>query len=348
MPEARPVIDRICNHFIRLKSMHSFNGNRFAQTAGCFAFFQADQGNGLPGAASHIYQRHVPPKGTGLYTNRHVESAEGQPLVHENPLLVWLCHSATSTHCQQCVKPLFDAVNAVSHPCRKPIFYCQHCKSVLYCSRECAQKAWRLYHHRQCKSSMVGLGLGRFEFDLRARFIFQAQAGRQSFTLNRFVNKDTFFSTLGSKERICFALAAMIEAKMLHILGDEVLDDHSFLSTAMWLLKFKIVDNINSFVLERTECDSTSGPKSQKLGHIIYLTTSMINHSCEPNCLIEFENARAVVRPKQDLKVGQELLISYLPGNLLQNRPETRRLLKAIFYFDCQCGHCRSNDSEIN
>jgi hypothetical protein len=266
-----------------------------------------------------LYSTESDLKGAGLYSSKTLNPDQVDTLLHEPPLLSWMISSTWFTTCQHCSRPLPTDLIRLPYVCRR-------CHSRSYCSEQCARSAWTLSHRFECDTfANVALPLGRLEFDVKAALIHSNQASAE---LDQFVQKSTFFASLGVKERLCFAFTAMLESRLVASFGPLQMDS---VKLSVWLLRFKIIDNINSFQLES---------HGRNVGHVIYLCTSLINHSCRPNCAIDFDGTCARIRPQQRIKVGDELTISYLPSHLLHDRLAARRLLRTIFYFDCQCGFC--------
>ena len=75
----------------------------------------------------------------------------------------------------------------------------------------------------------------------------------------------------------------------------------------------------------------------------VYLTASLFNHSCSPNCVAIFEGTRVSVRVIQPISEGVEVCISYIDQALpLDTRAEE---LWAKWRFVCDCPRCSSVNS---
>lgn len=297
-----------------------------------------------PFVAGPVRRRDFPGKGAGLYTSQALQA--GQRLMAESPLLSWLSSDHLEDYCDLCAGRLGFRRLA-----------CERCLTAFYCSDACRRAAFTRYHRIECDLSAAGLRLGKLQFDLRA-VCTKLSEGRaapndedhtcrsdpdhlrdalgETSSFEAFAQKQTFFGALGPKERLCFAFVALVELRLLQQLGIDPPDAEHLL---LQLYRFKIVDNINSFVLEDERCAD-----GRPIGHVIYQRTSLLNHSCRPNCGVSFAGNHSLVRAKRDLRPGEELLISYLPADQLADRGHARRLLKAFFYFDCECGRCIQAD----
>lgn len=287
-----------------------------------------DSGTSLPDNLGCINSTE---KGCGLSTCETISPESPESIILEAPLLVWMASSTCFTRCQHCARPL--STDGIRLP-----YLCRNCHSQSYCSKDCARSAWASAHRFQCLTfATFALPLGRIEFDLTAAF--RHLTLNCSNQLDQFTRKQTFFKSLGVKERLCFAFASVLETYLIQIWNiDDQIIDLQLLSE--WLVRFKIVDNINSFQLETSE--PLDHDATTPIGHAIYLYASLLNHSCRPNCSIDFDGTCARVRAQRFIRAGQELTISYLPSHLLIDRCQARTLLKTIFYFDCQCDVCEA------
>ncbi len=83
-------------------------------------------------------------------------------------------------------------------------------------------------------------------------------------------------------------------------------------------------------------------PDVCKIG--IYPLTSLFNHSCDPNVgRANLTDGRLVIMATKDLKVGDELFMSYgyeFTTNDLEDRQEN---LAASYLFNCECIACENN-----
>lgn len=79
--------------------------------------------------------------------------------------------------------------------------------------------------------------------------------------------------------------------------------------------------------------------------------TSMLNHSCRPNCTHYFvsgvgKSPKLVMRALQDIEEGEEIVYSYVP--LYKSTAERKALLRRAYAFDCSCPRCEEgSDSTI-
>ena len=87
-----------------------------------------------------------------------------------------------------------------------------------------------------------------------------------------------------------------------------------------------------------------------RLGTGIYGAASLMNHSCNPNCIQTFVGNTIVIKAAKDIKAGQELTISYGPLFSKVKWEERQFILKHQYFFTCHCEKCRDgpeDDSDI-
>ena len=89
---------------------------------------------------------------------------------------------------------------------------------------------------------------------------------------------------------------------------------------------------------------------NNRIGNKIYLSLSLINHSCDPNAgwqntdeSYDYEELRA----RRDIWKGEEITSSYLTNfEALTNNKEKRQEKLQDWGFDCNCEHCENFEEE--
>lgn len=85
------------------------------------------------------------------------------------------------------------------------------------------------------------------------------------------------------------------------------------------------------------------------IGLGLFPLTSLMNHSCNPNCVHHFSLSTAipntarstpklVMRALKDIKAGEELTYSYV--DLYQSTASRRQQLRHAYFFHCECQRC--------
>jgi SET and MYND domain-containing protein len=68
------------------------------------------------------------------------------------------------------------------------------------------------------------------------------------------------------------------------------------------------------------------------------IVPSLLNHSCQPNCVAVFEGTTLGVRTIAPVEPGDQLLISYV--DVLGGQEERSQALQRSYCFQCQCRRC--------
>ena len=107
--------------------------------------------------------------------------------------------------------------------------------------------------------------------------------------------------------------------------------DYTFKDVTRFLMKYNInssemyLDNFVSF------------------GMMLCPFTSLINHSCNPNCHIRInpKTKNMELRVLTDIDVGDELFVTYLGNETTKPTRARKEVLKSKYYFECNCNLCK-------
>jgi SET and MYND domain-containing protein len=80
-----------------------------------------------------------------------------------------------------------------------------------------------------------------------------------------------------------------------------------------------------------------------QLGMTFDPAIALLNHSCNPNAAIVFDQNVACIRSIKDLKKGEQVTISYIDNTY--KRATRRSQLREQYYFDCHCEGCEPKDN---
>uniref|UniRef100_A0A8D2JDV9 SET domain-containing protein n=1 Tax=Varanus komodoensis TaxID=61221 RepID=A0A8D2JDV9_VARKO len=73
---------------------------------------------------------------------------------------------------------------------------------------------------------------------------------------------------------------------------------------------------------------------------------SLLNNSCDPNCVIVFKGPQLHLRAIQEIQMGEELTISY--NETLMPTPERQKHLKRQYCFECDCLMCHTKTKDAD
>lgn len=79
-------------------------------------------------------------------------------------------------------------------------------------------------------------------------------------------------------------------------------------------------------------------------GGRIYVKHSRINHSCDPNAIIQANDDQQVLRAAAAIAAGDEVKTSYLGLLLYADRPTRQSHLVSMKHFQCTCTRCTAPD----
>lgn len=99
----------------------------------------------------------------------------------------------------------------------------------------------------------------------------------------------------------------------------------------------KMIDNLYN------KLDEVVGSFLNNEGSALYSFQSKVNHSCTPNAECRFPHSNNVVAltTTRDIKVGEEICISYLDECALErSRHSRQKMLSENYLFQCQCDKC--------
>lgn len=97
------------------------------------------------------------------------------------------------------------------------------------------------------------------------------------------------------------------------------------------------------------EIDQHAGPFLNNDGSGLFYLQSTINHSCDPNSVVEFpfNNHELVVNATKNISAGEEIYICYLDEcDSERSRHSRQKMLQENYLFQCQCQKCRSQQDE--
>lgn len=100
-------------------------------------------------------------------------------------------------------------------------------------------------------------------------------------------------------------------------------------------MRFLGIFNCNNFALHDSQFFSQNIEGTYPLG-------ALLNHSCQPNVVLLYEDNIQIVRALRDIDAGEELLNTYVDGLELKSKRVEK--LKGQYGFLCGCEKCRVKD----
>ncbi|KFV42546.1 Histone-lysine N-methyltransferase SMYD3, partial [Tyto alba] len=98
------------------------------------------------------------------------------------------------------------------------------------------------------------------------------------------------------------------------------------------------------FLQVTCNCFTISNGEMQDVGVGLYPSMSLLNHSCDPNCVIVFEGYQLLLRSVREIQIGEELTISYIES-LMPTSERQKRLMRQ-YCFECDCLLCQNQEKD--
>ncbi|XP_063773876.1 histone-lysine N-methyltransferase SMYD3 isoform X2 [Pseudophryne corroboree] len=263
-----------------------------------------------------------PGKGSGLRATRHLALSE--TAAYSQPYVYTVCRGQKrgAAACDQCLRRT------------EKLQRCSQCKFARYCNSFCQKNAWK-DHKRECLCLKGVLpNVPTDSVRLLARIIFklleQPDCTSEDFCAIHALQSHVEELNGEMREGLGH-LAATLEQYL-----KKELQDYSQLPPGFQILDYFSKLTCNSFTI--------SDGEMQEVGVGVYPSMSLLNHSCDPNCVIVFEGTCLHLRTVKEIAKGEELTISYIdvkmPSHLRQMQFQRQ------YCFTCDCSRCLTKDKD--
>ncbi|XP_053315754.1 histone-lysine N-methyltransferase SMYD3 [Spea bombifrons] len=211
---------------------------------------------------------------------------------------------------------------------------CSQCKFARYCNSTCQKAAWQ-DHKRECvclKSILPNVPTDSVRLVGRIIFKLLQQSDSTSEELYSISDLQSHIEDLS--EDMKEGLRQLVTALELYIRKE--IQDSSQLPPGCNILEYFGKVTCNSFTI--------SDGEMQDVGVGLFPSMSLLNHSCDPNCVIAFEGRYLNLRTVREIPKGEELTISYI--DVMMPTHQRQNQLKRQYCFTCNCHRCLSNDKD--
>lgn len=259
-------------------------------------------------------------KGNGLRALREIKP--GEVIYSCEPFAFCVARDFLKTACQSCLKR------------GESLSRCSQCKTARYCSVQCQKQAWP-DHKRECKClKHLQPRIPTDSVRLVARIIFKLLSQSES-------DQEELYSIAEHQSH----LADMSEEKKeglkhlcttLQVYLAEENCDLSRLPSGL--------DPVSLLARVTCNCFSISDGELQDVGVGLYPSMSLLNHDCQPNCIMMFEGKRLTLRAVRVIRSAEELTISYT--DILAPSKDRRSQLQEQYHFRCECKRCSTEDKD--
>ncbi|KAL4623869.1 histone-lysine N-methyltransferase SMYD3 [Arapaima gigas] len=266
-----------------------------------------------------------PGKGHGL--RALVPLRAGELVFMAEPYAHIVSKQAMKTTCEKCFAR------------KETLLRCSRCKTAHYCNAACQRKAWS-EHKRECKClrSLLPRIPGTVNDSVRlvARVIFRLldpkpSAAEELYSLVELEShiSDISMDKMEGLKELCTMLLLYLK---------EEVNDMSQLPPNL--------DPINLFARVTCNCFTISDGELKEAGVGLYPSMSLLNHDCEPNCVVMFQGIQLHLRAIRDIKALEELTISYI--DVMMPSEDRKRCLQEQYHFLCQCVRCATADKDAD
>lgn len=259
-------------------------------------------------------------KGNGLRALREIKP--GEVIYSCEPFAFCVARDFLKTACQSCLKR------------GESLSRCSQCKTARYCNVQCQKQAWP-DHKRECKClKHLQPRIPTDSVRLVARIIFKLLSQSES-------DQEELYSIAEHQSH----LADMSEEKKeglkhlcttLQVYLAEENCDLSRLPSGL--------DPVSLLARVTCNCFSISDGELQDVGVGLYPSMSLLNHDCQPNCIMMFEGKRLTLRAVRVIRSAEELTISYT--DILAPSKDRRSQLQEQYHFRCECKRCSTEDKD--
>ncbi|KAK1710221.1 MYND finger [Colletotrichum lupini] len=255
-------------------------------------------------------------KGRSVHAARRFEPGDIMARFN-NPAVVLPPGPRALEFCSHCLKQQQEDT-----PVTEKLRACTGCKTVAYCGPACQRANWSVVHKFECKAIQR---LHKTKPADQPNWVptpvrSAAQVMLRPKVMEKFEELEGNVESWQGREMVKLQLQA--RGVVMCLGGDEASVD--LLESA-----FQVLCKIQTNAFSVSE-DETDG---------IYLDTTlaMMNHSCSPNAMVQFDGRSASLRAMAFIEPGDEVEISYID----ETHPKSKRheSLRS-YYFDCKCFKC--------
>ncbi|XP_070843580.1 N-lysine methyltransferase SMYD2-like [Chaetodon trifascialis] len=209
---------------------------------------------------------------------------------------------------------------------------CGKCKKAFYCNVKCQKGDWAM-HKLEC-SPMTAFGEKWCPSEMSrlvARILAKMKTQKERCVSERLLligEMQSHVEDVDNEKREMHEadVAALHRFYSKHL----ELPDHKDLLTLLSQVA------CNAFTVEDDELSH--------MGTAVYPDVALVNHSCQPSVIVTYDGTSADVRAVQDMKPGDEVLISYI--DLLYPTDDRNNRLRESYYFTCGCQECKSRSKD--
>ncbi|XP_078040998.1 protein-lysine N-methyltransferase SMYD4 isoform X2 [Augochlora pura] len=302
----------------------------------------------FPHASSSIDKTYNEELGRHVTANRFIK--KGEILFIEKPVsFVVLNHDTMDHFCHHCCCLHAD----LPVPCTK-------CLNTFYCTANCLNEAWSLYHCWECPGSSMDIwkeiGIGH----LALRVLLTCTTTTDTIKLDEVNNLVTNFDKASIEALIVYGIAAVMLTTYLLEYTDFfetsdindyltknsniITDNNKHLCVSSLLLRHILQLICNGHAISSLDIQLNQNDFSVNENDIvaagIYPSASIMNHSCDPNIINIFRGQYLIVRASKDIAPTEDVFNTYGPHYRHISTEQRQNILSKQYFFTCKCVPC--------
>lgn len=226
------------------------------------------------------------------------------------------------THCEECFRKVQNLKR------------CSGCHLLRYCGTECQKKAWKL-HKLECKFLKA---CHPNVPDSTCRIFFKLLVANH-------------LGRSGEKDNAGLRCFNDLQSNVDQIKGDPS-------QMIKFMSMFSLIRNYASQLIDYPDSDlllevagklqtnsyEVTDAYLQALGVGLFLSGSMFDHSCDPNCVFVFEGCVLTVKALKPIPSINDVRVAYC--DVMQPYEQRRKIFRSIYYFTCKCVRCSFPEGE--
>ncbi|KAJ8936969.1 hypothetical protein NQ318_015632 [Aromia moschata] len=261
----------------------------------------------------------------------------GDVIVSENSFAHIIHPESRYLHCHECLDICFNLIP------------CERC-NALYCSESCLERAFNDCHKYECgmaflfhkypqlfiRLAIKGLREHQNHGDATLDETYRSDRYKEISELATNENKRDFLNTCVHITIVCLCYHNLIENP--HFRRDFDLDAVDDLLKKL-LYHSYMIHAFNPFNIKKLKYTALQ-TRSRRVGTAIYAFTSLLNHSCVPNCEFFHHGTVLVTRAIANIRKGEQCTICYGTSYSSTDIRIRQMSLKRYYLFKCDCKAC--------
>eukprot|EP00347_Sterkiella_histriomuscorum_P016768 403351926 len=215
---------------------------------------------------------------------------------------------------------------------------CSQCKFTHYCQQSCQKDHWAT-HRSECKSPKSAISLKSMPQSLRlllSLLYLKTDSKNPKFMSNLQIFNEQVITMISNASKILMKSQEKREEVMNYAMV-------CFLKTAQ-SSNFEVnIDNfkliVHLYFLSICNGFGIADNQMLRIGTGLYYPSNLLNHSCDPNCMVLFRGQTQFIVTCRPIEADEEITICYI-DNGISERIIRQQYLQEQYHFNCMCARC--------